>query len=315
MISQLPKILLESLVTIILTVVAYNLLIQSYKSSNLIVYFGVTVFAFQRLLPVFQGMYLNWSLLKGNEVFLNDLKNLILVKKKKQYLTEVKEINFENQIEFCDVSFRYNNRTDLIIKNFNFIIKKGDKIGIKGTTGGGKTTLINLLTTLLLPMSGKIIVDKKITLNEATYRNWKKKISYVPQEYLILDDSIKNNIIFAIDYEAVNNERLQLALKVSELDQYVNKLQNKVDTMIGERGINLSGGQRQRIAIARAIYKYKEILIFDEATSSLDYKTENKIIDNIIKYLPNITFFMITHREQTLSHVDKVIDLNDYNTK
>lgn len=141
-----------------------------------------------------------------------------------------------------------------------------------------------------------------------------KKISYVPQEYLILDDSIKNNIIFAIDDEVVNNERLQIALKVSELDQYVNKLQNKVDTMIGERGINLSGGQRQRIAIARAIYKYKEILIFDEATSSLDYQTENKIIQNIKKYLPNITFFMITHREQTLSHVDKVIDLNNYNT-
>lgn len=315
LISQLPRILLESLITIILTIVAYNLLLQSYKTSNLIVYFGVIVFAFQRLLPVFQGMYLNWSLLKGNQVFLNDLKNLILVKKKKENLTEVKEINFKNQIEFCDVSFGYNNHTDLIIKNFNYIIKKGDKIGIKGTTGGGKTTLINLLTTLLLPMSGKIIVDKKIILNESTYRNWKKKISYVPQEYLILDDSIKNNIIFAIDDEVVNNERLQLALKVSELDQYVNKLQNKVDTMIGERGINLSGGQRQRIAIARAIYKYKEILIFDEATSSLDYQTENKIIENIKKYLPNITFFMITHREQTLSHVDKVIDLNNYNTK
>jgi len=314
LISNLPKILLESFVTIALTVVAYNLLLRSHNTGNLVVYFGVIIFAFQRLLPLFQGMYSSWSLLKGNQFFLFDLMNLILARKQK-HIAKLKDVNFENQIEFCNVNFSYNNDSNYVIKNFNFVIKKGDKIGIKGITGGGKTTLINLLTTLLHPLSGKIVVDKELELNESTYKNWKKKISYVPQEYLILDDSIKNNVIFSIDDESVNNERLELALKVSELDQYVNKLQNKVDTMIGERGINLSGGQRQRIAIARAIYKYKEILIFDEATSSLDYQTENKIIENIKKYLPNITFFMITHREQTLSHVDKVIDLNNYNTK
>ena len=278
-------------------------------------YFGVIVFAFQRLLPVFQGIYLNWSLLKGNQVFLVDLMNLILVKKIQQDSTKTQDINFENQIEFCNISFGYNNSSNYIINNFNFVIKKGDKIGIKGVTGGGKTTLINLFTTLLLPLSGRIIVDKKIELSELNYKSWKKKISYVPQEYLILDDTIKNNIVFTLNNEHINNEYLALALKISELDQYVNKLENKIDTMIGERGINLSGGQRQRIAIARAIYKYKEILIFDEATSSLDYQTENKIFENIKKYLPNTTFIMITHREQTLSHVDKVIDLNNCNTK
>jgi ABC-type multidrug transport system fused ATPase/permease subunit len=315
LVAQMPKILLESTVTIVLTIVAYNLLLQSHKSTNLVVYFGVIVFAFQRLLPVFQGIYLNWSLLKGNQVFLVDLMNLILVKKIEQDSTKTQDINFENQIEFCNISFGYNNSSNYIINNFNFVIKKGDKIGIKGVTGGGKTTLINLFTTLLLPLSGRIIVDKKIELSELNYKSWKKKISYVPQEYLILDDTIKNNIVFTLNNEHINNEYLALALKISELDQYVNKLENKIDTMIGERGINLSGGQRQRIAIARAIYKYKEILIFDEATSSLDYQTENKIIENIKKYLPNITFFMITHREQTLSHVDKVIDLNNCNTK
>jgi ABC-type multidrug transport system fused ATPase/permease subunit len=315
LVAQMPKILLESTVTIVLTIVAYNLLLQSHKSTNLVVYFGVIVFAFQRLLPVFQGIYLNWSLLKGNQVFLVDLMNLILVKKIEQDSTKAQDINFENQIEFCNISFGYNNSSNYIINNFNFVIKKGDKIGIKGVTGGGKTTLINLFTTLLLPLSGRIIVDKKIELSELNYKSWKKKISYVPQEYLILDDTIKNNIVFTLNNEHINNEYLALALKISELDQYVNKLENKIDTMIGERGINLSGGQRQRIAIARAIYKYKEILIFDEATSSLDYQTENKIFENIKKYLPNTTFVMITHREQTLSHVDKVIDLNDYNTK
>jgi ABC-type multidrug transport system fused ATPase/permease subunit len=315
LVAQMPKILLESTVTIVLTIVAYNLLLQSHKSTNLVVYFGVIVFAFQRLLPVFQGIYLNWSLLKGNQVFLVDLMNLILVKKIEQDSTKTQDINFENQIEFCNISFGYNNSSNYIINNFNFVIKKGDKIGIKGVTGGGKTTLINLFTTLLLPLSGRIIVDKKIELSELNYKSWKKKISYVPQEYLILDDTIKNNIVFTLNNEHINNEYLALALKISELDQYVNKLENKIDTMIGERGINLSGGQRQRIAIARAIYKYKEILIFDEATSSLDYQTENKIFENIKKYLPNTTFIMITHREQTLSHVDKVIDLNNCNTK
>ena len=314
LISNLPKILLESLVTIALTVVAYNLLLRSHNTGNLVVYFGVIIFAFQRLLPLFQGMYSSWSLLKGNQFFLFDLMNLILVRKQK-HIAKLKDVNYENQIEFCNVNFGYNNDSNYVIKNFNFVIKKGDKIGIKGTTGGGKTTLINLLTTLLHPLSGKIVVDKEIELNESTYKNWKKKISYVPQDYLILDDSIKNNVIFSIDDESVNNERLELALKVSELDQYVNRLENKIETIIGEKGINLSGGQRQRIAIARAVYKYKEILIFDEATSSLDYITENKIIENIKKYLPSITFIMITHREQTLSHVDKVIDLNKYNTK
>jgi len=315
LVAQMPKILLESTVTIVLTVVAYNLLLQSHNSTNLVVYFGVIVFAFQRLLPVFQGIYLNWSLLKGNQVFLVDLMNLILVKKINQDSTKAQDINFENQIEFCNVSFGYNNSSDYIINNFNFVIKKGDKIGIKGVTGGGKTTLINLFTTLLHPSAGRIIVDKKIELSELNYKSWKKKISYVPQEYLILDDTIKNNIVFTLNNEHINKEYLALALQISELDQYVNKLENNIETMIGERGINLSGGQRQRIAIARAVYKNKEILIFDEATSSLDYITENKIIENIKKYLPNITFIMITHREQTLNHVDKVININDYNIK
>lgn len=308
LVSHLPKPVLESLLTIGLTVAAYNLL-ESNNSASLVIYFGVIIYAVQKLLPIFQGIYSSWSLIRGNQNFLFDLMNLIL-SKKKEVSTLFKNMNFENQIEFCNVKFSHNNDSNYVIDNFNLVIKKGEKIGIKGSSGKGKTTLINLFTTLFYPTSGKIIVDKEIVLSKTNSGSWKSKIAFVPQDYLIVDDSIKNNIIFSLDNKIVDNNRLEFSIKVSELFEYVNTLDRNIESMIGEGGVNLSGGQRQRIAIARAIYRNKEILVFDEATSALDYQTEKKIIENIKKYMPNVTFLMVTHREQTLAYVDTIVNMD-----
>ena len=308
--SHLPRPVLESILTVALTVIAYKLL-QSNNSENLVIYFGVVVYAVQKLLPIFQGIYTSWSLIKGNQHFLFDLMNIILSKKKEKSIL-LENVNFENQIEFCNLKFRYDDNSNYVIDDFNFIIKKGEKIGVKGTSGKGKTTLVNLFTTLFYPTSGKIIVDKETVLSKTNSASWKSKIAFVPQDYLIVDDSIKNNIIFSLDNTIVDKNRLEFSLKISELFEYVNSLDRNIESMIGERGVNLSGGQRQRIAIARAIYRHKEILVFDEATSALDYETEKKIIQNIKKYMPSVTFLMITHREQIFVHVDRIINIDSH---
>jgi len=223
----------------------------------------------------------------------------------KNYLN-IQDFKFNNSIVFKSVSFKYLNANKNAISKIDLKIIKGECIGIIGKTGSGKSTLIDLLLGLLRPTEGKILVDDKFHVNST---HWHQKIGYVPQAVYLVDDTIEANIAFGeknIDQDKLNN-----AIDSSQLRKFVNSLPQAIKTIVGERGIRLSGGERQRIAIARALYRNPEVLIFDEATSALDNETEARLMKTIHGISINRTVIMIAHRLTTLKDCNRIIGMHN----
>jgi ATP-binding cassette subfamily C protein len=229
-------------------------------------------------------------------------KNLVGEKNHKNFF-------FKDQIKFENVFFSHENSTAKILQNISLEIKQGQKIGFIGKSGAGKSTLIDLILGLIKPTKGNIFVDDLI-LNE-NLEPWQKLIGYVPQDIYLLDDTIKNNIAFGLNANDINQEVILKSIELSRLKDYVNSLEKKENTIIGNRGIRVSGGQKQRIGIARALYHDPKILIMDEATSSLDTINERKIMEEIYNTAENITLIIITHRHKSVSRCDKVYLLDN----
>ena len=213
------------------------------------------------------------------------------------------------QIEFNNVSFGYHNK-DTIIKNINLIIKPGEKIGIIGSSGAGKTTLINLLLKYFTPLQGQILIDNKDIAN-VTQESLRNNISIIPQDILLFHRTVMENIRYGNPY--ATNEEVIEAAKKAHIHDFILTLPEQYNTYVGERGIKLSGGQRQRIAIARAILKDSPILILDEATASLDNQTENLIQNSIDLFIKNKkkTIIAIAHRLSTLRYMDRILLLKN----
>jgi ATP-binding cassette, subfamily B, bacterial PglK len=208
------------------------------------------------------------------------------------------------KIEIKNLSFKYDE--EYILQNVNMVIKRNDIIGMTGETGSGKTTFINILLGLLENNEGKIKVDGKIYPNKYL----RHLMAYIPQDIFLLDDTIERNIAFGEKDENIDKVKVVESLKAAQVYNFVKKLPDKLDTIIGENGIRLSGGQRQRLGIARALYHDRKIFVFDEATSSLDYKTESKVQEAIMSLKDKKTIIMIAHRLRTLKECDKVYVLD-----
>lgn len=209
-------------------------------------------------------------------------------------------------IKFDDVSFKYTK--NYVFQNFNLEVKEKQKVGIIGVSGSGKTTLVNLLFKFYSPQNGKILIDGK-NINDYSTKSIYENLTYVPQETILLHSTIYENIKIAkpdASYEEIIN-----AAKKAELHNFIESLDDKYNTIVGERGIKLSGGQRQRIALARIFLRDSKIVIFDEATSSLDNNTEFKIQQNIHKYFNNQTIICIAHRLSTLKDMDYIIVIDN----
>lgn len=222
---------------------------------------------------------------------------------------EEKTIQFNNEIKLSNINFGYDETP--ILNKLNITVKKGDKIGIIGESGSGKSTLLKIILGFLNPSSGVFEVDGT-EKNNSTKISWNMKLGYVKQDFYLLDGSLSENIAFGEDKKSVDKERLSQVIELSQLKSLVDKLESGVDTNIGEFGGNLSGGQRQRIAIARALYKNAEILLFDEATSALDNETENEIIETINNLKDkDYTIIMIAHRISSLKFCDKILEIKN----
>ena len=215
------------------------------------------------------------------------------------------DINIESLkkgIEFNNVSFAYDEED--VLKNISFKINKGEKVAIVGPSGGGKSTIIDLLSKFYIVDKGKVLVDD-IDISRYNTSQLRNIIGIVTQESILFHDSIRNNISFGD--ESIDEEKIIESAKVANAYKFINSLEDKFDTVIGERGLKLSGGQRQRICIARAIYKDPPILIFDEATSSLDSESESSVQKAIEEVMKNRTSIIIAHRLSTIKNVDKII--------
>ncbi|MBE5866178.1 MAG: ABC transporter ATP-binding protein [Lachnospiraceae bacterium] len=221
------------------------------------------------------------------------------------YATDTDEkLPIERQIELQDIVYAYPNTEKLIFDKANLTIPVGSSVGIVGTSGAGKSTVVDILLGLLEVKSGKILADGK-DVNE-NYRAWLKNVGYIPQMIFMLDDTIRKNVAFGVPEDKIDEKRLWEVLKEAQLDEFIRTLPEGLDTGIGERGIRLSGGQRQRIGIARALYNNPEVLILDEATSALDNDTEAAIMESINRLHGKKTLIIIAHRLQTIEKCDIV---------
>lgn len=221
------------------------------------------------------------------------------------------KMQFNDRLNLKDLSFTYPGKDEFALQHLNLEILKGDKIGIIGESGSGKSTLINILLRFLKESSGEMLVDnKKIETDRIPH--WRNIIGYVPQDVFILDGTIAENIAFGIKDESIDHQKMTEALDLASLSSFTNKLKDGIYTQIGERGTRISGGQRQRIGIARALYNESEILILDEATSSLDYETEQEITNSIRKLnIKELTIIIIAHRITTLKHCNRILEMKN----
>lgn len=215
-------------------------------------------------------------------------------------------LTFHHQLEMRDVCFRYLSTSHDALSNINLTIKKGECLGIMGQTGSGKSTLVDVILGLLKPHTGSIVIDGLYSVQTPS---WHKKIGYVPQNIYLVDDTILANIAIGEDAESINQDRLNRAIEEAQLTSLIDKLPEGLQTTVGERGVRLSGGERQRIAIARALYRQPEVLIFDEATSALDQATEARLIEMCNNLRQGRTLIMVAHRLTTLKYCDRVVVL------
>ena len=218
---------------------------------------------------------------------------------------EKKKIDFNKQIDLSKIKFRYKGTDQDVIDNLNLTINSKETIGIVGASGAGKSTIIDIILGLLRPSKGEIRIDG-VRLDKTNLTSWRGLVGYVPQSIFLLDDTISNNIAFGIPEEELSQQNILRALELSKLDDFVNTLPNKLNTLVGERGVRLSGGQKQRIAIARALYSDPDVLILDEATSSIDGNTEKSIVDSINNLMKMKTIIIVAHRMNTVSKCDQI---------
>lgn len=221
------------------------------------------------------------------------------------YATDSDEkLPVKKQIEMKGIVYAYPNTHKLIFDHADLTIPVGASVGIVGTSGAGKSTVVDILLGLLKMQEGQILADGVDV--QTGYRAWLKNIGYIPQMIFMLDDSIRKNVAFGVPEDKIDEKRLWAALQEAQLDEFVKTLPEGLETSIGERGIRLSGGQRQRIGIARALYNNPEVLILDEATSALDNDTEAAIMESINRFQGKKTLIIIAHRLQTIEKCDLV---------
>ena len=312
-IQLIPRAMLEVIgLTIILGYILYLVNIDINKNliiSNLSFYFLIAY----RTIPSFNKILIQYQKIKYSK---NSIKNINTI----MSLKDTRDIELKNDIKFTlkdkivikNISFGYNKQNS--ISNVNFEIKKGELIGIYGESGSGKSTLLNILTLLIRPDKGNIYVDQKNLEELSEIKNFQTLITFISQDTFLLEDSIKNNIVFETT-KKIDEEKLEYAIKFSEVDKFLDKLPEGIDTLVGSNSRKISSGQRQRIALARAIYNLNEILVLDEATNALDVNTEMNIMRNIKNLRGKKTIIIVSHKKENLKDCDTIYEVKNNSIK
>ena len=311
--QQLPRLLFEFIIILLLVSLMFFLKYQDLPNSKIFEILGVFTLASIRFIPSASRIIGSLQLLRyatpalnvilNEDILSNERINEIIKKQNNN-----KDYNFLNSIILKDLSFKFLNKDEFILKNINLELKKNEIIGIFGPSGSGKSTMVDLICGLLKPTAGTITMDGQSM--EKNIFSWRKKFGYVTQSTYLIDDTIKNNILFG-ETKNFDSSHFQESIKLSQLYDFIKELPKGMETIVGERGDMLSGGQIQRIGIARAIYHKSEILIFDEATNSLDVDSEQKIIDEIVGLKDKKTIIMISHKMSVLKVCNRIYEVKD----
>lgn len=260
-ISASPRYLIETLGMVLIAVLAFSMSQRDGGMASTLPILGAVALGAQRLLPVLQQGYASLTIMRGAQASLQDVINL-LDQPLPTYLDQPKSnpMKFEKEIRLNNVGFKYNEKAPEVLRAINLSIAKGQCVGFIGATGGGKSTLIDILMGLLPPTEGQMLVDG-VPITQENQRSWQLNISHVPQHIYLSDSTIRENIAFGISKENIDQQRLMNAVKKAQLEAVINDLPDKFETTVGEQGVRLSGGQRQRIGIARALYRNSNVLI------------------------------------------------------
>ena len=275
--------------------------------------FGVFAVAALRLMPSVRGIMSGWATIRYNRYTIPILREAALHEPASAHpgVPTRETLPFEREISVRNLSFRFTEESRELFHGLTLTIRKGERIGIRGASGAGKTTLFNLLLGLYEPTSGEIAVDGT-PLTAANRRAWQNRIGYVSQRLFLTDGTFAANVAPGVPAAEIDRRRVTEALEAAQLGEFIASLPLGIDTPVGECGSCLSGGQRQRIGIARALYRRADVLFFDEATSALDSRTEgeiNRSIAAIAARNPGLTLLVIAHRETSLEYCDRIITL------
>ena len=312
-INALPKPVIETLAVMGLLGISMFMFSQGTDFTKLLPTIALFTVAFVKLMPSFRSLIEGINSIRYYKSSIGVVAN-DLIKYETENQNTIKHnpsspVFFNRQLEIKDLIFKYPGNEKNILNNISLKIKKGEVTGIVGTTGSGKTTLIDLILGLFTPIGGDIVVDDTSVFENLP--EWQKKVGYIPQTIHLNDDTIKKNIAFGVPDELIDKDSLAKAINYAQLEPLVDRLPEGIETITGERGVKLSGGERQRIGIARAIYNNPDLLIMDEATSSLDNLTEKYIVDAINALRGKMTIIVIAHRLQTITNCDVIYFLKD----
>ena len=303
----LPKYFIEAvLVSVMVMLVVLSIWFYGYQNNEAYVMIGYYIAAALRIMPSINQTVTSIGNMRNATYIVKELqKEFEIINTDKECKNE---INFDHTITFNKVGFTYPESNKPVLKNLNVSIDKFDKVGIIGESGSGKTTFLDILIGLINPSNGKMLVDDQI-IDSKNNDAWMKKISFISQDISLFNESIKQNIV--LDEKNINEEKLNESIIKSGLSAELPKFIDGVDTVVGDEGSFLSGGQRQRIGIARAIYHSREVMVLDEATTGLDSKLEEEIIESVYDLCKNKTLFIISHNHKILSKCNKILQIKD----
>lgn len=314
--STIPKYMIESFTFASLAAILCIFVKSGTDIKKFIPILSAFAVAAVKLLPSLNKISSNLSNISYYIPNLNNLASVIHEAESDQVkgntdanISNLHVLHCNNSIELRDISFKYEGSDKYIFNNLNLIFPVNKSVGIIGGSGEGKTTLVDLLTGLLTPNQGSVLCDG-INIQE-NYSSWLSLIGYIPQNTILVNDTITSNVAFGVDPAEIDKDRVINALKDAQIYDFVSGMKDGLDTTIGDRGMKLSGGQRQRIGIARALYKNPKILIFDESTSALDNNTEKEVMAAVNALMSNKTIIIISHRLSTLEKCDIIYKVSD----
>ena len=309
-VATLPRYMMETVAFGGILVIALALMATGRSIQAILPLIGLYVLAGYRMMPALQLVFAGIATIRFNlaplEILYQELRDTPETGSHRPDAQTLGRLDFKNQIELKDICFSYVPDRDPVLRAFSMNIKANTTIGLAGTTGSGKTTVVDIIMGLLKTGSGDLRVDG-VSIDQRNVRSWQRNIGYVPQQIYLCDDTIAHNIAFGLPAEEVDMDAVLRAAAIANLHDFVTKeLPDGYRTVVGERGVRLSGGQRQRIGIARALYENPSLLVLDEATSALDSVTEDVVMEALQNLAHQKTIIMIAHRISTLRECDVI---------
>ena len=307
-ILTLPRSFMEIITIVGLCLLVVSMVVRGRELADIVPILGLFAAAAFRVMPSINRLLMATQTLIFNRSIIASVYQDFLLDSPDS-LTVKSNTKFASQLELMDVSFQYPTAATASLQNVSLVVKRGEAVGFVGPSGAGKSTLVDVILGLFAPTSGVVKVDGQDV--QQNLRNWQNQIGYVPQAIYLTDDTLRRNVAFGLNDENIDDNLVRDAIRLAQLEDFVATLPEKLDTVVGERGVRLSGGQRQRIGIARALYHNPSVLVLDEATSSLDTPTEHGVMQAVQALQGSKTVLIVAHRLSTVEYCDRLYKIEN----